>query len=460
MGLFQKISNRVLHPLLLWRAGELDRLKFFSEFEKSQFFSSQDIRDLQRERLHNLTRHAFQNTKFYRDRFEQYGFNPDDSADDLFEQLCKLPPLTKSEIQTSAMSMISNGLDHSKLIKNQTGGSTGEPIRFYLDKNRYEARIAGMHRHDKWAGLEIGHRSAYVWGAPQDKPSNSWKAKLRNRLLGGQIWLDTSNITDEKIRDFVDQLKKFRPEVVVAYANAILMLARFCEENNIAAYQPKSIITSAELLTQEGRQTIERVFGCKVFNRYGCREFSVIGSECDAHDGLHLMSEGLLVEVDQNTLDADGSGDLLVTDLLNTAMPMIRYRIGDRGQLMTGDCECGRGLPRLKSVDGRVTDFLVGTSGQLVSGVFLATYLAAQRPSLGRVQIVQEDKGQALFKIKPNEDFAPDSDREFILETAKKHLGHEANVEIEQVEEFEFTRSGKVQFSVSKVLPGFAAVNE
>src|SRR5262249_29218268 len=137
------------------------------------------------------------------------------------------------------------------------------------------------------------------------------------------------------------------------------------------------------------------VFGCRVFNRYGCREVSVIASECPEHDGLHTMAEGLFIEVVKGARPAQAGeiGSILVTDLFNRAMPLIRYRIGDLGAWEEGTCACGRGLPRLRSVAGRVTDFLVGADGRLVSGVFLATYLVAQRPSLGQVQIHQEKAG-------------------------------------------------------------------
>ena len=458
MGLFQKLSQSFIHPLLLWRAGELDRLRFLREFEKSQFLSPEGVRELQRERLQAVIQHAAQNTPFYKERFSRHGLAPD-SADDVFEQLKSLPPLTKSEIQKSCTEMISDGLDRATLIKNQTGGSTGEPIQFYLDKSRYEARMAAMLRHDGWAGMKVGDRMACIWGAPQDKPSNRLFARLRRRLLGKRLWLDTADITETKMRDFCESLKKFRPRTILAYANAILMFARFCEDNNLVPFQPHSIITSAEVLTAESRKTIERVFGCPVFNRYGCREFSIVATECEHHDGLHIMAEGLYLEIDEKTKTDDGSGDILVTDLLNFAMPMIRYRIGDRGKLDSSPCKCGRGLPRIQSIDGRVTDFILGETGQFVSGVFLATYLVAQRPSLGRVQIVQEEAGQALFRLKPTSKSSRQEDFSYVVQTAKEYLGKGAAIDVEVVDEFETTVSGKIQFSISRALPDFAAVN-
>ena len=175
-----------------------------------------------------------------------------------------------------------------------------------------------------------------------------------------------------------------------------------------------------------------------------------------------MMAETLIIEIidDQTGLETDQTGSILVTDLLNYAMPMIRYRIGDAASFLKGQCDCGRQLPRLQSIDGRVTDFLVGDSGQFVSGVFLATYVVAFRPSLGQVQMVQDDPGQVLFKVKPGEDFDRDQDFAYLVETAKQHLGQSAVVDIEIVDEIAKTPTGKMQFSISRATPTFARAGD
>ena len=179
------------------------------------------------------------------------------------------------------------------------------------------------------------------------------------------------------------------------------------------------------MLENGDRALLEEVFGCPVFNRYGCREVSVMASECPAHCGLHVMAEGLYLEIETpNGPAAPGEmGAILVTDLLNGAMPLIRYRIGDLAAWAEGPCPCGRGLPRLRSVAGRVTDFLVGADGRLVSGVFLATYVVAQRPSLGQVQIRQDKAGAVTYRVRPGRDFDPIADGEYLREATRRHLG-------------------------------------
>jgi phenylacetate-CoA ligase len=165
------------------------------------------------------------------------------------------------------------------------------------------------------------------------------------------------------------------------------------------------------------------------------------------------MAEGLYIEIDQN--QPGGLGSILITDLLNHAMPLIRYRIGDVGALAEGECRCGRGLPRLARVAGRVTDFLVGADGRLVSGIFLATYVIGKRPSLGQVQIHQETAGQVLFRIHRGPDFRDGEDIDYLHQAARRYLGKDAVVDCEFVDELPAEASGKFLFCRSMAAPDY-----
>ena len=262
----------------------------------------------------------------------------------------------------------------------------------------------GRLRHRRPVGGRYGAQA-------QDIPQTTlFKQQVRNVLIDRQMVLDTGHLTESKIQVFHAALKRFRPKTIIAYANSVALMARYLKSRRLPAYQPYSIIATSEVLEPSSRALIEEVFGCRVFNRYGCREVSVVASECSQHNGLHVMAEGLYLETvgaargpptrapGNIHAGAPGhrrpNGRVPVTDLLNLAMPLIRYKIGDMATFETAPCPCGRGLPRLARLEGRVTDFLVGSDGRLVSGVFLATYLVAARPSLGQVQLWQDSAGQ------------------------------------------------------------------
>jgi len=455
MTLYPKLVRNVFLPLSLWRAGELVQFRYLREFERSQFLSPEEIRHLQWRRLRTLLEHAYGQCPFYRERFDRAGLKPADLRG--LEDLRALPVLEKRDIQEQGDGMVARNWPRGDLIRNQTGGSTGAPVSFFLSKARKCSRAAATLRHNRWAGWNVGDRAAVIWGAPRDRPADSWRGRLRGALLRDPLWLDTANVTEASLAEFHTALSDWRPRIIQAYARSAVLFAKYLQAHDLTPHRPHAIITSAEVLEAEERRLLEDIFGCPVFNRYGCREVSVIASECPAHSGLHIMTEGLYVEIETpHGPAAPGEmGAILVTDLLNHAMPLLRYRIGDLGAWATGTCPCGRGLPRLERVAGRVTDFLVGCDGRLVSGVYLATYVVAQRPSLGQVQIHQDRAGAVTYRIKPGRDFHRIRDLEYLRTTTRQYLGEEAVIDSEVVEDLPAEPSGKFLFSRSTVAPKF-----
>lgn len=456
MDFHAAVTRSILYPIDLWRRGGLAELKYLKEFEESQFFTSDRLADVQRKRLNDILRHAYRFCPFYTDRLKEFDYNP--SFDIHHEDLHKLPILDKSSIQQYRDRLITSNWPSKDLVANQTGGSTGQPLSFYLSRDRCYSRAASTIRHDRWAGWDIGDKVAYVWGAQQDVPPAGPLKSLRRRLMDRRHFLDAAHITEEKLKIFNHELKVLRPKIIVAYARSISMLARFIKEHSLDAYQPDAIITSAEVLESSDRQLLEEVFGCKVFNRYGSREVNVLASECDRHSGLHIMAECLLVEVvrpDGKPAVPGEKGAILVTDLLNFAMPLIRYRIGDVGSWAAGTCSCGRGLPRLESVSGRVTDFLVGCDGSIVSGVFLATYILAKRPSLGQVQILQNQKNCIVYRICRGVAFDYSQDTEYLRQMSRRYLGEAVSVDFDFVDQILPEPSGKYLLSRSSIAADF-----
>jgi phenylacetate-CoA ligase len=455
MSFYPKLVRNVFLPLSLWRAGELAQMRYLREFERTQFLSTDELRELQWQRLQALLDHAYTQCPFYRRRFDDAGLTPQDLSG--LEDLRALPILEKGDIQEQGPDMVARNWPRGDLIANQTGGSTGTPVPFYLSKERKCSRAAATLRHNRWADWRIGDRAAVIWGAPQDRPADGLRARLRGALLREPLWLDTANITETSLNAFHAALLRYQPRIIQAYARSAVLFARYLQARGLTPHRPHSIVTSAEVLESDERRLLEDVFGCPVFNRYGCREVSVIASECSAHSGLHIMAEGLYIEIE--TPDGPAApgemGSILVTDLLNHAMPLIRYRIGDVGAWASGTCPCGRALPRLERVAGRVTDFLVGCDGQLVSGVYLATYVVAQRPSLGQVQILQRLPGAVTYRIKPGRDFQYKRDLEYLRMTTRRYLGVAAKIDGEVVEELPAEPSGKFLFSRSSVAPDF-----
>lgn len=431
-----------LFELDKWRVGQGAMVPYLREFEKTQFQTLEQTRAIQVSKLKKIIRHATENCPYYERKFAAVDLPVDGICD--VSDLAKFPLLEKQDIQQHCESMVAKNWPKSDLIANYTGGSTGEPLPLYLNLDRRCQRDGGAWRHNGWAGAKLGDKIAYVWGAAFDIPADSLKQRIRNALVDRTLYLNSGDLTEQNMLLFHESLKKFRPVAIIAYARSLALVARFYKQKGLDVYQPQGIITSAETLSEEDRHVIEEVFGAKVFNRYGCREVSVIASECEEHDGMHTMAECLIVEV----VDAQGKpcapgeiGSVVVTDLFNYAMPLIRYRVGDMAALKEGACPCGRGLPMLERVEGRVTDFLVGNDGRLVSGVYVGTYLIGKCPTLGQIQVLQERAGELFFKVtqQPTE-----NEQRFIVDTAKQMLGEDTLIDIEHVAEIPKSRSGKL----------------
>ncbi|MCC6493233.1 MAG: phenylacetate--CoA ligase family protein [Pirellulales bacterium] len=458
MSLASLAIRRIVHPLHLAHNGHYAQERYLREYERTQYLPFEEVQRLQLRRLQKRLRHAYLHCRYYREQWDQAGLHPDDIQ--RLDDLASFPILTKADIQRDRDAMIADDMPASSMRLDHTGGSTGAPISYYQSWDVHCSRMAATRRHDRWAGYQLGDRSAWVWGAPRDLPPDTFKSRLRRKLIDRTLYLDTAHFTAGRMEAFSARLREHRPKVIFAYARALAHLAGHLREAGLEVYRPASIITSAEMLSDDDRAVIQQVFQCPVFNRYGCREVGVIASECQEHAGLHTMAEGLYIEVVVGDRPARPGelGKILITDLLNFAMPLIRYEIGDMGCWDPAPCPCGRGLPRLKGVAGRVTDFVVGPDGRLVSGVFLATYVVAKRPTLGQVQIWQTAPGTLTYKIAPR-DGAPTSsaDLDFLRTSTAKYVGAGTETRFEFVDELKPEPSGKFIFCRSTVDPALVA---
>jgi phenylacetate-CoA ligase len=413
------------------------RLAYLEQFERSQFLSRWELQDLQWTQFTRLLRHAYDHCAFYRRKLSAIGMLPDDVKTP--HDIAKVPTTTKEEIQEWMRDFIADNVS-GPLLKDMTGGSTGSPMVFYYDEDRLDSRNAAAIRHNRWTGWDIGDKMAVLWGAPRDLASGSMKARVRDWILDRRVMLDASSIDDERMRAFHERLMFHQPNFVLAYANTMTLFARFLRDAGLEAPRPKAIITSGEVLTTENRTLIESTFECRVFNRYGCREFAVIASECGHHRGMHINAENLLVDV--------VAGEIVITDLKNFAMPMIRYRTRDAGALIPGVCDCGRGLPLLEVSGGRVTEFLTAVAGQKVSGIVLATYVITSVVGIRQIQFEQDRKDRVKARVVRRSEWSDDSSKTLIAQV-RGYLGAAMTVDIEFVESIPLEPSGKYRFSIS-----------
>ncbi len=435
--------RHVIHPL--WaKVNHPSFARYMREFERNQYLHPDDLRKLQMRRLRQQLIDAYRYVPFYRHRMTEAGLTPLDIH--THEDLRLLPVLTKRDLQDHQDLLVSSNVPPSKRQQNQTGGSTGSPLQFFVDIERFDSRMASTARHNSWAGLRIGDWYAHPWGSRFDlgdhpDPNPAWRQKFLYRNLS----LHTAAVSEEAMMQYVGVLRKYRPRFMVAYAQSAVLFAEFCSANKIHDITFESMIVSAEMLLPGKRQILEETFRGKVFDRYGCREVSVIASECEYHSGLHVNADALIVEVDPAPNLPAGMGRVLVTDLLNRSMPLIRYEIGDLASLDSEmRCPCGRSLPLIGNIQGRTSDFLRLPSGRMIAGPSLAL-LAADMRDVRQVQFIQPDPAHVTLKVVAGNGYSQRTEEE-LRRRMQPYLENESSLTIVTADSIPSEPSGKYRF--------------
>jgi phenylacetate-CoA ligase len=444
------LVRNVIYPLWTLRDHPA-YLRYRRSFEASQYLSADELHFLQLRLLREQLLHAYRNIPFYRQRMQKISLTPVDI--ETFDDLRSLPALTKRDIQDHKDEMLAGDVPPRKRVVNRTGGSTGSPLQFWVDKERFDSRRASTDRHNAWTGLHPGDWIAVLWGAVLDTGTQTLpKITWRQRLLYRTIMLNTSLVTPADLDAYVALLRKYRPRFLLAYAQAADMFARHCQESGVTDIHFDAIITTAEMLLPEAKIRLEQTFGGKVFNRYGCREVSIIASECEHHTGMHVNADALIVEIEPMPGLPDGQGRVLVTDLYNRSMPLIRYEIGDVAAWQSGaPCPCGRNFPRLANVTGRITDFILLPDGSMVSGPSL-TLLISQTPEVRQAQFIQHSLTEIELKLVPNSTYG-EATAASLIERLRPYFRDQVNIRIVPVEKIPMETSGKYRFVIRAFQP-------
>jgi phenylacetate-coenzyme A ligase PaaK-like adenylate-forming protein len=449
MGVFDLACRRVIQPLWARRESR-QAARFRQELARRQFDPPEVIRARQFSALRRIVRHAANTIPYYRTLFEQFGIDPVEIR--TIEDLQVLPVLTKADIRREGPNLLSTGLSRAGLTRKKTSGSTGVPLEVKLDPAGLQWKRACTLRADEWSGWQRGQRVAKVWGNPEFRQFGI-RGRLRNWLYERSVYLDTLQLTPETIDRFARQIARQKPELIFGHAHSVFLLAEHIQNRQLPRYQPHGIITTAMVLHDWQRRRIEAVFGCPVTNRYGCEEVSLIACECSEHRGLHVNADSVLVETiaDGRPARPGELGAIVVTDLSNFAMPLIRYQVGDMGVLSDRECLCGRGLPLLESIEGREADYVVTAAGQMISGISLTENFAVLVPGVAQIQIVQEAVDGFLFRIVRDSAWGPASELK-IAELVTERFGSATRSRCEFVDVIPREPSGKYRFCISHVL--------
>jgi phenylacetate-CoA ligase len=423
------------------------------EYERSQWLDGRALEALQLAKLNALLRHCWTCVPFLARHWRDAGLGPEPLA--RVGDLARYPTIDKRVITDNFHEMRARPAGGRVLTK-ATGGSTGEPFCFEYSEQSYARRTAVMWRGYRWAGADVGRRTAYVWGSGRADGTTSVKERFYHRLFN-RLMLDGFALTEGGAARYLDAIDAFGAAVVVGYVSPLVVMAEHMLARGRRLPRVRAVLTGAETLRDDQRQLLHEAFGVPVFNTYGCREVMLIASECDRQQGLHVSADHLVVE----TLDDGGEpvegrpGQVALTDLHNYAMPLVRYRNGDVATSAPGPCPCGRGLPRLARVEGRELDMIRTPDGRIVSGEFFP-HLMKDFAGVREFQVEQ----LALDELEIRLVCAPElgaEDRRRLADHVRQRIGGEVRVRLLEVDAIPRTASGKRRVTISHLREGVTA---
>ncbi len=448
MPLFNAAYLKVFLPLMHADVYEGVGRRWDRYAERERLTLRQNL-DLQWQELQRLVAHAYATTPFYKRRLDEAGLQVKDLQSPA--DLRRLPVLTKQDIQGGFDDLWSRDYDRSQLLGAATGGTTDTPVPLLRDRDCTRERMALRLRFNAWAGLFPGDKVFWLWGARTDFPQDpSWRWKFYDRHLMRRHWAPTSLLNEQVLAQYKRELSEFRPQAIIAYPTPLALFSEYLLASGGGHHCPPTVISTAEPLTPEQRAIIEKAFGVRVFDHYGSRDFGMIAAECELHQGLHLNPAAVYIEHAPVAEGVEGVKEILVTDLLNYGMPMIRYRVNDCALPSDEACPCGRGYPLMRALEGRTTDNFYLANGDVVPGVAFTNRLIKVCPGIRKMQLVQETVNDFRIRYVPAAELKEDELTQ-LRNKFYEFVGGAVNLQFERVAEIEREASGKTRFAISKV---------
>jgi phenylacetate-CoA ligase len=417
-----------------------------NELNHNQYLNSSEKEAIQLSLLKSMLIYSGENVPYYRKLFSEIKFDPSNikSVDDIRI----IPPLEKETIRSHQDQLLAE-FYQGPIIKGHTSGTSGTALNFILSEEANQRHYACLWFHFGWANVHRGDPVATFGGHPIVGIEGSKPPFWLYDRLGNDLMFSAYHIKPDTIPFYVQSLNDFNPTMIRGYPSQIYLIALHFLETGHCNIHPNAIYTYAETLLDRQRQVIEQAFDCPVYSSYGNGEHTGHLLQCK-EGNFHVVHETCVIELlreDGEAANAGEVGELVITSLINKAMPMIRYKIGDTGILSEGACKCGRSSPIFTNLTGRVEDFIVTPDGRhlgRLDHIFLKTL------NVKEAQIVQEKIDSIVIRVVPRLGFDL-SEEKLIMKEIHLRIGDMMNVRLELVNEIPRTAQGKFRFVVSKV---------
>jgi len=444
---YTRLVASLLFPLHERLKGH-DSVARLHALEHSQWWPPTQLAEYRLRQLRDYLVHIGTYVPYYLDLFRRLGFEPGALAS--LADLQNLPMLDKHGIRTHHATLKSE--QAGSLTAMATGGSSGEPLRYWVGRDRISHDVAAKWRATRWWGVDIGDPELVIWGSPIEVGNQDRVRAWRDRILRSRL-VSAFALNEASMTDMLAILRRQRPAMLFGYPSALARLCEFAEahDQHLDELGIRVAFVTSERLYDHQRTLIGRVLGCPVANGYGGRDAGFLAHECPA-GGMHISAEDIIVEtVDEQgrAVPAGNAGEIVVTHLANGDFPLLRYRTGDVGVLDDRQCVCGRGLPLIRELQGRSTDFVQASDGTVMHGLALI-YILRELAGLRTFKITQLDLTHTRVELVTEAGFDPGNlDR--IRAQFRRRLGEDVQIEVACVAAIPPEASGKYRYVVSHV---------
>lgn len=452
-GAHAVLARQVVFPLHE-RAKRHVTARMLRDMEVEQWLPVAELQERQAARLRALVTHAVDTVPYYRRLFRDSELQPREIQG--CEDLPKIPFLSKADIRASLEEMKSDKA--TRLARCATGGSTGEPLAFYLGRTRVSSDVAARCRAERWWGLGVGELEFVLWASPIETTKQDVVRMARDRLLRTRLF-SAFEMNTQTMDRYIEHLLRTPYRRVFGYPASIALLCKRAAAigQNLKGVGVRGVFVTGEYLCDEWRALISSSFGCPVANGYGGRESGFIAHECP-EGRMHITADRLIVEiVDEagNRLKPGESGEIVVTHLDTPEMPLLRYRTGDIGALAADPCPCGRTLPVLARVEGRKADFVVAPDGRVLHSLSV-TYVLREIEGIRQFRVTQKSVERFDIEIVPAENYSKRSEA-YISDGLSRRLRAAVAVTFTYRDEIASGPSGKFRHVVSEIADASAA---
>jgi phenylacetate-CoA ligase len=425
--------------------------KLLAELRESQWWTNEQFAEFQNARLREHVQYAATRFPYYANLFKKEGIDP--TIIHSVEDLRKIPWLEKEDVRKHPDQFLKDGNPRPSWNKGFTSGTTGTPLRVYTSRDSFTRVWSFVFRLREWAGLSdpIFPRSIHFTGRDivpneiMDRNGIFW----RRNVPGRSLLMSTSHVAVETVHAYAEAIRRFNPELIDGYPSAIQLVGRVAKQQGLELTSPKVIIGTAETLFDRARHDIETAYDCRIFNQYASSDSSVFISECE-HGSLHVNPEFGICEIVDSRGDPVGpgeEGEIIATSFCNREQVFIRYKIGDlvvRGPEAL--CPCGRAMPRVESITGRVDD-LVFVKARGYVRAWNKVFEGLE--GIWETQIVQDSLDLIKVNVVPNSGY-DESVESALISNIRRKVGQEIAVVVNKKDRIPRDANGKFRAVVCR----------